>query len=195
MQTYIVLRISSAFDCFLPVIADEDIIVCLAWMPPPWFKTSLMSEQKWQVSYQIVEKENDILFIITVLLLPVMGNVPFPYICFDAFSEEMSFRATIRSRQLFLFWRTSRQQCLWHKPTELANPFLFRSCVDFRLYGPFNCISLYKFSRQLYAFSLYSSGLISALLVLSTIYLFMKISLTPDIILYGWLSFKHQLTN
>ena len=34
-------------------------------------------------------------------------------------------------------------------------------------------------------FSLCSSGLISALLVLSTIYLFMKVSLSPDIIFYG----------
>ena len=35
------------------------------------------------------------------------------------------------------------------------------------------------------AFSLSSSGLISALLVLSTLYLFMKVSLSPDIILCG----------
>ena len=39
-----------------------------------------------------------------------------------------------------------------------------------------------KFSRQLSAFSLSSSGLISALLVLSTIYLFMKVSFSPDVI-------------
>ena len=44
-------------------------------------------------------------------------------------------------------------------------------------------------------FSLCSSGLISVLLVLSTIYLFAKVSLSPDIILRGWLSLKHQLTN
>ena len=54
--------------------------------------------------------------------------------------------------------------CLWHKPTELAHSFLFCSCVCFCLYGPFNCISFHKFSRQLSAFSLCSSGLISALL-------------------------------
>ena len=40
-----------------------------------------------------------------------------------------------------------------------------------------------------------SYGLISALLVLSIIYLFMKASLSPDIILCGWLGLKHQLTN
>ena len=34
-------------------------------------------------------------------------------------------------------------------------------------------------------FSLSSSGLISALLVLSTIYLFMKVSFSPDVILCG----------
>ena len=39
----------------------------------------------------------------------------------------------------------------------------------FLSYGPFNCISFHKFSRQLSAFSLCFSGLTSALLVLSTI--------------------------
>ena len=43
-------------------------------------------------------------------------------------------------------------------------------------------------------FSLCSSGLISALLVLSTICLFTKVSLSPDIITCGWLGLKHQLT-
>ena len=47
------------------------------------------------------------------------------------------------------------------------------------LCGFFNFISFYKCSRQLSAFSLSSSGLISAVLVLSTIYLFVKVSLSP----------------
>ena len=47
--------------------------------------------------------------------------------------------------------------------------FLFCSCVYFCLYGPFNCIPFHKFSRQLSAFSLCSSGLTSALLVLLTV--------------------------
>ena len=49
--------------------------------------------------------------------------------------------------------------------------------------------------RQLSTFSLCFSGLVSALLVLSTICLFMKVSLYPDIILCVWLGLKHQLTN
>ena len=44
----------------------------------------------------------------------------------------------------------------------------------FLSYGPFTCISFHKSSRQLSAFSLCSPSLISALLVLSTIYLFLK---------------------
>ena len=68
----------------------------------------------------------------------------------------------------FTWWRCSCL-CLWHKPTELAHSFLFCSCVCFCLYGTFNCVSFHKFSRQLSAFSLCSTGLISALLVLSTI--------------------------
>ena len=65
--------------------------------------------------------------------------------------------------------------CFRHKPAELDHSFSFCSCVYFCLYGPFNSISFQKFSRQLSAFSLCSSGLISASLVLSTMYLFMKV--------------------
>ena len=58
----------------------------------------------------------------------------------------------------------------------LPTPFLFCSCVCFCLYSPFNCISIHEFSRQISAFSLCSSGLISALMVLSTIYVSVKVS-------------------
>ena len=51
------------------------------------------------------------------------------------------------------------------KQPSLQTPLCF--CAYFCLYGPFNCISFHKFSRQLSAFSLCSSGLIFALLVLS----------------------------
>ena len=64
-----------------------------------------------------------------------------------------------------------------HKPTELAHSFLFCSCVYFSLYGPFNCTSFHKFSRQLSAFSLCSSGLIFSLLVLSTLSIYLYESL------------------
>ena len=84
---------------------------------------------------------------------------------------------------------------LRYKPTELAHSVLFCSCVCFCLYGPFSCISFNKFSRQLSAFSLCSSGLMSASLVLSAIYLCMKVSLSTDIILCGWLGLKHQPAN
>ena len=72
---------------------------------------------------------------------------------------------------------------------------LFCSCVYFCHYDSYNCISCRKFSRQLSVFSLFSSGLTSASLVLSTIYLFMKVSYSPDIIRFGWLGWKHLLTN
>ena len=85
--------------------------------------------------------------------------------------------------------------CHKNKLTKLAHYFLFCSRICLCLLGPFNAISFHKFSRQLFAFSLCSSGLNSALLVLSTIYLFMKVSLSPDVILCGWLGFKHQLTD
>ena len=105
--------------------------------------------------------------------------------------------------------------CLRHKPTELAHSFysvrvsvsdfmtfqlyfilctlpttlrfltLFFWPVSFCLYGPFSCISFHEFSRQLSTFSHCSSGLISALLVLSAIYLLIKVSFIPDKILCG----------
>ena len=84
---------------------------------------------------------------------------------------------------------------VWYKPTQLAYFFLFCSCICFYLCGTFNCISFHRFSWQLYTFQLCSSGLISALLVLLTIYLFMKVSFSPGIIHCGWLGSKHQLTN
>ena len=64
-------------------------------------------------------------------------------------------------------------------------------------YSPLSPTSFHKFSRQLATFAISSSGLISALLVLSSNvslysyfyfiypYLFMKISLSPNIILCG----------
>ena len=76
---------------------------------------------------------------------------------------------------------------VWHKPTELAHSFLFCSCVCLCFDGPFNCISFHKFYQQLSVFPLCSSGVISASLVLSTAYLFMKVSFSPDIIPSGWL--------
>ena len=72
-----------------------------------------------------------------------------------------------------------------HQPSLPPPFFLFCSCVCFCLYSPFSCISFHKFSRQLSAFSLCSCGLISAVLDFSTLYLFMKVSLSPDVILCG----------
>ena len=86
-----------------------------------------------------------------------------------------------------------------HNPSELAHPFLFCSCslgILFRLYGPFNCILFHKFSWQLSAFSSCSSGLISALLVLLTIYLCLKVTLnflfTDRLICMGLFSSKEK---
>ena len=84
---------------------------------------------------------------------------------------------------------------VWNKPTELAHSFLFSTYVCFCLYSPFSCIPFCNFAQRLSAFSLCSSGLISALLVFSTVYLFMKVPFSPDVTLCGWLGLKHQLTN
>ena len=77
----------------------------------------------------------------------------------------------------FTWWGCPRR-----KPTELAHSFLSCSCVNFCLYGSFNCISVHKLSLQLSVFSLSSSGIIFALLVLSATCLFMNIIFGPDVI-------------
>ena len=99
------------------------------------------------------------------------------------------------SRGLTFTWWECCGLCQRHKPTELAHSFLFCTCVCFCLYGHFNCISFHKFSRRLPAFSLCSSALNSALLVLSALYPSMKVFFGTDVILCGWLGLKHQLTN
>ena len=58
----------------------------------------------------------------------------------------------------------------------LPTPFTLFLCL-FLSCGPFTCISIHKFSRQLSVFSLCSPSLISASLVLSTVYLFLNVSL------------------
>ena len=94
----------------------------------------------------------------------------------------------LKARGLTFTWWGCCGLCFWHKSVEPARSFSFCSCVYFSLYGPFNCISFHKFSRQLSAFLLCSFRLISTLLVLSTRYLFMKVSLSPDIIHCRWLA-------
>ena len=95
-----------------------------------------------------------------------------PYWSFQLYISLWKSPSAPSPRGLTFTWWERYGSCRWHKPTELAHSFLFCSCVCSCLYGPFNCILFHKFSRQLSVFSLCSSGLISALLVLSTMYLF-----------------------
>ena len=81
--------------------------------------------------------------------------------------------------------------CLWCIPAELAHAFWFCLCVYFCLYGPFNCVSFHKFSRQLSVFSLCSSYF--CLIGLFNYMFLLKVSFSPDIISGGWLGSKHQL--
>ena len=115
--------------------------------------------------------------------------VPHCGVCTMAWEKKMSSRAHLHVLGMLRF--------MFLTYTNRACPLLFiRSIfVSFCLYCPFTCISFHKFSQQLSAFSLCSSGLISALLVLSTIYLFLEVSFSPGKILCGWLGLKHQLTN
>ena len=118
----------------------------------------------------------------TPLLMP-LGVLP----------QSVVVAVNVCSRGLPFTWWGCCGLCFWHKPTELAHIFLFCSCVCFCLEGPFNFTSLLKFSGQIFPFSLCSSGPISALLVFSTMCLFMKVSFSPDTYLCGWLGLRHQV--
>ena len=80
-----------------------------------------------------------------------------------------------------------------NQPSLLA-PF-YSALVSVSVFRILSTVFLYLNSPDNSAFSLCSSDLISAVLVLSTRYLVMKVSFSPDIILCGWLDLKHWLTS
>ena len=69
-----------------------------------------------------------------------------------------------------------------HKPTELAHSF-YSVLVPISVVMAFSPV--FHFINSPDVFSLSSSGLISALLVLSSVYLFMKVSFSADMIPRG----------
>ena len=138
----------------------------------------------------LADRRNDTsvaMFCTSILFNPHSQNsLTMKYKTNGLFYDHMTISSHIRCPHgLTLTWQGRCDLCLCHKPTELAHSFLFCSCVCFCLYGPFNCILFHKFSRQLSVFSLCSCGLSSALLVLSTVFIFVKVSFGPDIIPSG----------
>ena len=59
----------------------------------------------------------------------------------------------------------------------------------------FNRISFHNFSRKLSAFSLFLPVLFLSYWSFQLHFIFMKVFLSPDIILCGWLGSEHELTN
>ena len=98
---------------------------------------------------------------------------------------------TADPRGLTFSWWGCYDLCLRHKPAKLAHSFysvLVPVSVFIALSTVFQSINSPDTSPLCH----FSSGLI---LVLSTIYLFMTVFLSRDIIICGWLGLKHQLTN
>ena len=81
----------------------------------------------------------------------------------------------------------------------LLHSFFFPcSCVFFCLYGPFNCISFYKIlptNLRFLTLFIRSYFCLSDPFTSLYIYISIKSSFSPDVILCGWLGWKHQLTN
>ena len=76
----------------------------------------------------------------------------------------------------------------------LPTPF-YSLLVSISVFKALSTVFHFINSHDNCVFSLCSCGLSSALLVLSTVCLFMKVSCGPDIILSDWLGSKHQLTD
>ena len=126
--------------------------------------------------------------IITKCLFPVLYvqlHLTIQTCCTVTFKTSFSFSFKSGPRGRTFWWWGCYGLCLRHKPAELVHSFLLCSCVHVCLYGSFNYISFHKFSRQLSVFSFCSSSHISVLLVLSTIYLVMKVPFNFDVILCG----------
>ena len=81
---------------------------------------------------------------------------------------------------------------VWH--TSRACPLLFILFLCLSVFVTLSTVFYSISSPNNTVLSLCSSGFISALLVLSTIYLFMKVSFSPDVIPSVWLDSKHQWT-
>ena len=91
--------------------------------------------------------------------------------------------------------------CFWHKPTELAHSFFFfflnSVLVSVSVFMALSIVfhSMNSPDNSSLSHSVLPVLFLSASLVLSTIYFFMKVSLSPDITLCGGLGLKHQQTN
>ena len=85
--------------------------------------------------------------------------------------------------------------CFRHKPTKFAYCFLFIFLSVLVFVFIYMALSTVFHSINSPDNSLLSHSVLPALLVLSTIHLFMKVPFSPDIILCGQLGLKHQLTN
>ena len=87
-------------------------------------------------------------------------------------------------RGLTFTWWGRYGSCLRHEPTELAHSFC-SVLVSISVFMAFSTVFHSINSPDNSVFTLYSSGPIPALLVLSTICLFMKVSFSPGIIPSG----------
>ena len=83
----------------------------------------------------------------------------------------------------------------WHKPAELAHSCLFCSCVYFCLYGLFNCISFHLILPTTLLFLTLFFRSYFCLIGPFNHFFYIKVSVSADIILCGWLGLKHQQTN
>ena len=85
--------------------------------------------------------------------------------------------------------------CQWQKTNWACPLLLYSVLVSVSVFMTLSTVFHSINSPNNSAFLLCSFGFNFAILVLSAMYLFTKVSLSPDTILCGWLGLKHQLTN
>ena len=84
----------------------------------------------------------------------------------------------------------------WQKPAELAHSILLCPCVRFCLYGPFPLYFIPLISQQLSAFSVFVLPVLFQPFWSFQLYISLwKSPSASDIILCGWLGWKHQSSN
>ena len=131
--------------------------------------------------------------LISAMLSPCFIFVPIPLTVLISVMVSPCFVFVHPHGLTFTWWGC---YSLWQRQNQPSLPALFILflCVFLSLW-PFHLYLIPYSLPQLSIFSLCSSGLISALLVLSTIHLFVKVSFSPYIIHSCCLASKHHLAN
>ena len=118
-----------------------------------------------------------------------------PYWSFQLYNSSWKSPSALSPRELTFTWWGCCTFYFWHKPTTFAHSvFILFLCLFLSLW-PFQLYFIPSLLPTTLRFLTLFFRSYFCLLVLSTLYLCMAVSFSPDIIPSGWLGSNHQLTN